>query len=372
MKKVLYTLFGILLFQLSLAQVLITNPSDSDRKNELVSISWQEVLNAFPKIDTSLMKLVSSSGNREIPWQLEYKGSIQPQRLLMQVSLPHRGKLLVRIIQARPSVQKVKTFARFIPERMDDFAWENDRIAFRMYGKKLESKPDNAWGTDVWVKRTDKPVINEWYKKGDYHADHGEGLDYYKVGLTLGAGDIAPFINDSILFKGNYNAWKIYDNGPLRSTFRLEYEPFRIKEVLVKVSKTISIDAGSQMNKVEVNYELSDRDSIPVVAGIVKREKPGVVHLDEQKGIMSYWEPQSGSDGITGIACVFPQPVEGMRMDEQHLLTLVKVYNKKPLVYYNGAAWNKAGKIRSSSDWIKYLSEFRKKLDQPLVVEIKK
>ena len=26
----------------------------------------------------------------------------------------------------------LRTFARFVPERLDDFAWESDRIAYRM------------------------------------------------------------------------------------------------------------------------------------------------------------------------------------------------------------------------------------------------
>ena len=33
---------------------------------------------------------------------------------------------------------EVKTVARFVPERTDDFAWENDRVAFRTFGPEAQ------------------------------------------------------------------------------------------------------------------------------------------------------------------------------------------------------------------------------------------
>ena len=30
--------------------------------------------------------------------------------------------------------QEAMAFGRFVPEREDDFAWENDKVAFRVYG----------------------------------------------------------------------------------------------------------------------------------------------------------------------------------------------------------------------------------------------
>jgi pectinesterase len=54
-----------------------------------------------------------------------------------------------------------KVFARYVPERLDDFAWENDKIGHRTYGPALaapdESKTGKeifvASGLDVWCKR---------------------------------------------------------------------------------------------------------------------------------------------------------------------------------------------------------------------------
>ncbi len=46
--------------------------------------------------------------------------------------------------------------ARFVPERMDDFAFENDKVAFRVYGPALKNSQENN-GTDCWLKRVDYP-----------------------------------------------------------------------------------------------------------------------------------------------------------------------------------------------------------------------
>ena len=70
------------------------------------------------------------------------------------------------------------TFCRFVPERSDDFAWENDKIAFRAYGPALRAGTENS-GIDCWLKRVDYPIIDTWYKEASegksYHKDHGEG-----------------------------------------------------------------------------------------------------------------------------------------------------------------------------------------------------
>ena len=58
-----------------------------------------------------------------------------------------------------------------------------------------------------------------------YHIDHGNGLDYYKVGPTLGAGTSALLANDSIVYPYCYKDYQILDNGPLRFTVKLVYNP---------------------------------------------------------------------------------------------------------------------------------------------------
>ena len=64
-----------------------------------------------------------------------------PDKLLFQVDLAPGETRTFYILDASalaavpPPI--VKTFARYVPERYDDFAWESDRIAHRAYGLAL-------------------------------------------------------------------------------------------------------------------------------------------------------------------------------------------------------------------------------------------
>lgn len=349
--------------------ITVSNPSNLDRSGAIVSLPWADLTSKYPDIGTANFKILDAS-KKEITYQLERQGLPAVQNLLIQVNVRPRSSSKLSIVAGKPASAIKKTYARYVPERYDDFAWENDKVAFRMYGKALELRKDNAFGLDVWVKRTSKMVINDWYRSGDYHADHGEGMDYYGVGFTLGAGDIAPYKNDSIFFSGNYDQWKVLDNGPLRSTFELSYKGWDVAGLNVKVTKAITLDAGSHMNKVAATYTYTGDEQLPVVIGIVKRQEPGTILLDEQQGIMGYWEPKHGADGTTGVGVIMLSPEAKMDIDKLHLLSHASARKNHPLVYYNGAAWDRANEITTAQQWFTYLANFKAKLAEPLIVRV--
>ncbi|MFN6080163.1 MAG: DUF4861 family protein, partial [Bacteroidota bacterium] len=279
----------------SLVNITVENKGNSPRTDEVISIPWPSLLAIRPNIDTANFSVSNVATKEKIPFQFELQGKNTIQHLLLQVSVPIQSTITLSIDKAKLSLQATKTYGRFVPERKEDFAWENDKIAFRMYGKELENTPkEMAYGMDVWVKSTQRMVINERYKRGRYHENLGDGMDYYHVGLTLGAGNIAPYLNDSIYYSRNYVRWKILDNGPLRTTFELEYDDWDVAGKKVNAKKIISLDAGSQLNKVQAIYTYSDTSSLPVAIGIIKRKDPGTLLLDEKQGVMGYWEPEMG------------------------------------------------------------------------------
>lgn len=375
MKNYLIWAMGFLLTPLlanSQAVITITNPAPVTRTGELVSVAWKEVLAAYPGIDTAYFAVTDPVTGKQVPYQLEYNGEKAVQQLLLQVTIAAGAKQVLQIKKAKPQPFPSKTFCRYVPERKDDFAWENDKIASRAYGKALENTSEDAYGFDVWVKRTDQLVLDRRYRMGDYHNDHGDGMDYYHVGFSLGAGNIAPYTNDSIWYSGNYRGWKILENGPLRSTFQLIYDEWNVAAQKVSVVKTLTIDAGSQLHKVEASYHFQNTPVLPVVVGIVKRDQPGITYFDEQKGLMAYWEPTDASNGTTGVGCLFTQPVKNILVQKGQLLTLLEARPDKPVTYYRGAAWDKAGEITSTEQWFAYLQAFRKKQEFPVQITIKK
>ena len=352
--------------------ITIENPSNLNRNNELVRVSWAEVLKAYPKVDTANFEVINKATAGQIPYQLEKLGGEEVKFLLLQVSVKAKAKLQLQFVKGKPNKIAAKTYGRYVPERKDDFTWENDKIAFRMYGKALENTNENAHGMDVWVKRTSAMVINKRYKVENYHKDHGDGLDYSSVGTTLGAGDMAPYLADTVWYLGNYSYYKILDNGPLRTSFQLIYDEASANGVKIKVTKQISIDAGSQLNRVENSYTFSAQDELSVAVGLATRkEEKKEVFTDAKAGILGYWEPVHGEDGITGVGAVFTKtPVKVIQKSNQ-LLSITAVKSNQPIVYYTGAAWNKAGEITNSQQWFNYLLDFNMKLKQPLKVKLK-
>jgi hypothetical protein len=84
-----------------------------------------------------------------------------------------------------------------------------------------------------------------------------------------------------------------------------------------------------------------------------------MITLNETHGLMSYWEPEHGKDGITGVGVFVPDKVNKMTVTEEQLLTHVKTSKNTPFIYYAGAAWNKAGSITNADAWQNYLNHFR-------------
>ena len=285
---------------------------------------------------------------------------------------PASGEVRLMVEKSAPEPIAPKVFARYVPERYDDFAWENDVVAFRMYGKALEGRPDDAQGIDLWSKRTNDLVIDKWYAHGDYHTDHGDGVDYYSVGNTLGAGDIAPLVGDEIIYSKHYRRHEVLDKGPLRTTFRLDFEPWQVGGKSVSVSKQYTLDAGSQLNRVEVTYTMDGGGSLPVAIGIARRAKEGKLLTNPDTGVFGYWEPTDEKHGTTGTGVILASSVFERYVEhpEQYLAVLT-AHDGEPIVYYNGGAWDRAGKITSADDWFAYLETMEANQALPLHVIIK-
>ena len=79
------------------------------------------------------------------------------------------------------------------------------------------------------LKKTDPKAAQELYQSVSYHVDHGNGLDCYKVGPTLGGGTAALMPDGEIVYPYCYATQDILDNGPLRFTVKLVYNPLTIK-----------------------------------------------------------------------------------------------------------------------------------------------
>ncbi len=149
-----------------------------------------------------------------------------------------------------------KVYGRYVPERKDDFAWENEYAAFRMYGPALKAEnPSN--GVDLWLKASPELVVDSFYYREHvlglpYHINYGKGLDCYKVGHTCGAGGLIVLANGQTWIGGPYDRWTILEQTPERFVFRLEYDSLLVDGHILQESITITAKAGQLQNKAEV------------------------------------------------------------------------------------------------------------------------
>ena len=152
--------------------------------------------------------------------------------------------------------QEAKVYGRYVPERKDDFAWENEYAAFRMYGPALKSEnPSN--GVDLWLKASPELVVDSFYYREHvlgkpYHINYGKGLDCYKVGHTCGAGGLVVLAESQTWIGGPYDRWEIVEQTPERFVFRLEYDSLLVAGHILQETITITAEAGQLQNKAEV------------------------------------------------------------------------------------------------------------------------
>src|SRR3989442_1088189 len=267
-----------------------------------------------------------------------------------------------------------KAYGRFVRERFDDFAWENDLIAHRTYGKALitwKGEPLTSSAIDIWSKRTSKLVINDWYMVDNYHADAGEGMDDYSAGATRGCGGSAIWANNQLLVPTNFVDSRVLTNGPIRVMFELVYEPFDVDGMKVTEVLRISLDAGSQLYHFQSFYNIqSGNASLPAAIGLkkVKDEHPG---LNAAHGWLAIWEPMEKNQGMQGVAAVFdPQQFDKQAEDKQNKLIVLKPGTEKPVSYWAGFAWDRAGKITSADAWKTYVDAFATGLRSPIEISV--
>lgn len=305
---------------------------------------------------------------------LALQGTSGPKTLLFQVDLAPGETRSYRILPAsalaaQPSFQP-RTHARFAPERMDDFAWENDRVAFRMYGPALaKGEGTVSSGIDVWAKRTRRLVLDSWYKRR-YHKDEGEGLDFFHVGSGRGAGGLGLWDGSSLRLSANFVRWKILAEGPVRTVFELDYDSWDCGGRSVSETKRIALDAGSNLNRIESVFRGQEGAPLTVAAGLSLRKGEAVWSADPALGTLVHWEPDSGLHGRIGTAVLLPGGFEKTVDAAESRLALAPGAVGKPFVYYAGAGWNQSGDFGDAAAWQAYVRGFADRLASPLEVKV--
>ncbi len=384
--------------------VAVHNPSDLQRDGEMVEVNLNDLKKIQLKDGESY--LVFNQKKEQLPCQVTYDSL-----LIFPATVDKSGtsEYIIRAGKGEPT--DTISCGRFYPERADDIAWENDKAAYRAYGPALQQSGEKAYGYDVFTKSVSYPVVEKRYameldatvraqikelrekgKKAEadslqhiisYHVDHGNGMDVYNVGPTLGGGTAALMDGDNIVYPYCFKDYTILDNGPLRFTVKLVYNPLVVKnDSNVIETRVISLDKGSYLNRTAITYDNLSQAASVAAGLVIHPENPKGYEASASDRFIAYADSTNSPKNGNGIiyvgasfpkalssasAVMFPKEVSGAI---GHVLAVTPYQPGETFVYYWGSGWSKGG-MKDMVEWTSYLKDFSAKLSAPLEVKVK-
>jgi hypothetical protein len=362
------------------AAVTVRNPIEVARPSETIVLQAAELRQILGVDDVRKVHVRDERGGKDLLVQVvDTNDDGAFEQLLFQADLaPKETRTFLLTVGERqiPRLEDYKTYGRFVRERRDDFAWENDRIAHRIYGKELETwprEPLTSSAIDVWSKRVRKLVINDWYLVDDYHHDHGEGADFYSAGKSRGCGGSGIWVGGKLWPSANFRDSRVFAAGPIRILFELTYEAWTADGVRVSEKKRISLDAGHNLDRIESHYTFEGSPTAFAHAIGIRKWKDSEMRPDRAQGVLRTWETVEGGNGKLGMGVIAdPASVTDFAQDDRNFLMLTTIDPAAPSVYYAGFGWSKSGDFSSLEDWDRYLGDYAARLRAPVVVRTEK
>jgi hypothetical protein len=377
--------------------VTVTHDLAIARPAETIAVPWKSVNDALPHAGIQHI-VVKDAAGRVLPHQVTnvapeakdpQKNGIAYGELLFQHDFAPGEKSATFTVEKTDAVVPpfpTKVWARIVPERLDDFAWENDKVAHRTYGPAL-SAPAPAGsdkevlktsGLDIWFKRVPYPIVDRWYNIGHdhYHHDEGEGIDMYNVGTTMGAGGTGIWAGGKLYSGINFTHWKVLANGPVRAIFELTYDGWDAGGTKVSEVKRFTVDAGHWFDRIDSTFTFAGSAPLQAAVGLNKEpadkgeDGKSTFTEDAKAKALVQWVAQK-KNGDFGVAVILPSagnPAFGA--DARNAFMLAPVASGQPLRYYVGAAWTRGGEITSREQWQRTVSDEAARVAAPVRVSL--
>lgn len=277
---------------------------------------------------------------------------------------------LVVIVYLSGCTRSVTVCGEIRPDRKDDLIWENEFSGYRAFGPALQAKGERSFGYDIFTKSVTYPVMHDRFDKAlgpqkiSFHHDHGDGMDSYGVGPTLGCGTAALVDSSGIVYPWCWKEAEILENGPRRFKVSLTYNPLIINGKEVTEHRLITLDSGKRLNKVELRYDGLD-SPCPIVIGIVVHAENPEGYFADNKVLATadLGDRDIGQNGEIYCGAVMPDGFESsgfVPFDEPigsaigHILGYSTYMPGTTFTYYFGSGWSKAG-ISSLDEWVKLI-----------------
>ncbi|MFR9620979.1 MAG: DUF4861 family protein [Rikenellaceae bacterium] len=362
--------------------LVVTAPADRDMVEEVVEF----------EVENPEAYVVYDADKNVVTSQITTDG-----KLLIQASVEAGESAKFYLQKGEREEYAQVACGNFYPEKLEDVAWENDKIGFRVYAKTYIELGSKLYGYDIFSKRGKEPVLPHLYyletneettrlkklykdnqveydkliREISYHLDHGRGMDYYPVGPTLGCGTAALVVDGKTIYPTFYAKHKILENGPLRFKVWLEFDPVMIDGEEVVEERVITLDAGSHFNKIEISYRGLTKPT-KVIAGLVLHDEAEVYEINENS--VAYADPFHASgwqiynslifDGkeMKGRVDLFDEAGRAAHGGAFGHLQIEGTYKpNSTFTYYMGAGWN-GWLVETSKDWFKIVNDEVKRL----------
>ena len=358
--------------------VIVTNDSELSRENETIELCFCSLKKADKSL-TAENVVVCNAAGEQIPSQV-YTESDGCAKLLFQASV-EAGSAAEFVIKAGEREEyPTLAYSRHVPERKDDYAYENNKVAGRIYGPALDFP--KTFGSDIWLKCTDRLVIDDWFKKMDYHHNYGEGMDCYKVGGTLGGGALVPYsAGEDFVIGDNWASFQHICDGPIRTKAEFTYNAFEANGKQYSASRVIELDANSHFVKSVTAFHPvgHEADSLDLVLGAIQHE---VLDRHNADNWIAFTEVASDTkqpeiDGNISVALVYDaaeladNSIKAVGDIAGHAAIITREAANKPITVWTGSGWSLAG-IDTPDVWTVMVGDFAYAQANPLKVEVLK
>ncbi len=379
------------------ATITVTHELGAARPAEIIAVPFAQIAAIMPEARMYHLVVRDSKG-RVLPSQItnyehDHRG-VSYDDLVFSYDFAAGEKRATFTLENLPTASPPLTpcvYARFVPERFDDMAWENDRIAHRMYGLALNSPARDCrtparqrhrcvgQARHVSHRRSlvcqgSRPIPQGRRRRRPRPVQHRR-LAWRRWHRRVGRREVV----DLRQLRRTRRCWR---TDRKRAVFKLSYAPWDAGSAgQVIETKRFTVDCGRNFDAVESVFDFAANES---VVGIGISEHPqaagfpaAVLTKDPDGRWMSFWE--DNKDGGLGIAVILAkdatpagfahEDAPGGKGNANNLL-LVKAIDGVPLRYLTGAGWTKSGQFEGRAAWETYVKDFAARAQKPLTITV--
>ena len=406
MKKFILSLIAVLPLAAfgQTCKVIVTNPSDADRKDVPVVVDLHKTLKK--KVSNILSAEVTTPDGSSIPSQLDdLDGDLIPDELAFVCNVSARSSITFKVqfspisskktFPARtaafmkvwdrkyryPYINSIEYQGRNEPLATYDAIyghgaqWESELVGFRVY-------MDHRQSIDIYGKPTPQLVLdktNFYSTREDIAA--GLGCDILFAGPSVGAGSFRGYIDgrptyvDSVEARGQ----RVIASGPVRAIVEVTDKNWYYAGKTLQMRQRYTIYAGHRDVEVDIQLTGADVKGLAFCTGVQKLEMDNEGLMDFTNGLVGSWgrnvPDKAAEDLIEGVGLgvsVDTRYLTSKKEDAYNYLDILHPINGRIRYHLAICALMERDGFKDAKSWFNWLHEWQAELNQPCTIKVKR